>query len=169
MLQGVIVAIGATLLYILMRELRPRDALLGRVPGREGFYKLHRYPNGQPIAGMAIYLLQGNLQFFNADYVRLRIEETIKTLPEGTRWYIFDAGASAHIDSTAAAMLDDLCTFIEERGLKFGIVELHSAPRDILMRAGVLDRIGENMVFDDLEDAVAAFSVREGDIAPLKS
>lgn len=168
-LQGVIVAIGATLLYVLMRELRPRDALLGRVPGREGFYKLHRYPNGQPIAGMAIYLLQGNLQFFNADYVRTRIEETIKALPEGTHWYIFDAGAAAHIDSTAAAMLDDLCTFIEERGLKFGIVELHSAPRDILTRSGVIDRIGENMVFDDLEDAVAAFSASKGGTAPRKS
>lgn len=165
-LQGVIVAIGATLLYILMRELRPRDALLGRVPGREGFYKLHRYADGHPIPGMAIYLLQGNLQFFNADYVRIRIEETVKTLPEDTRWFIFDAGAAAHIDSTAATMLNDLCTFIEEQGLKFGIVELHSAPRDILMRSGVVDRIGENMVFDDLEDAVAAFSARKGETVP---
>ena len=162
-LQGVIVAVGATLLYILMRELHPRDALLGRLPGREGFYKLHRYPAAQPLPGMAIYLLQGNIQFFNADYVRLRIEETIAALPADTRWFIFDAGAAAHIDTTSATMLDEVRTFAEERRIKFGIVELHSAPRDILMRCGVVERIGADMIFDDLEDAVSAFAMTDGE------
>ena len=62
-LNGVIVAVGATLLYLLMKGLRPRDAMLGRIPGREGFYKLHRHREAQPIPGLAIYLLQGSLLF----------------------------------------------------------------------------------------------------------
>ncbi|KQU90842.1 sulfate transporter [Ensifer sp. Root31] len=156
-LHGVIFAIGATLLYILMKGLKPRDALLGRIPGREGFYKLHRYKDVRPIPGVAIYLLQGSLLFFNADHVRGRVEEIVKNLPADTRWFIFDAGAAAQIDSTAAAMLDDLRDFVEGRGLKFGIVELHSEPRETLLRSGVIDKIGNGMIFDDLEDAIAAF------------
>ncbi|MBM3090352.1 sulfate permease [Ensifer sp. T173] len=156
-LHGVIFAIGATLLYILMKGLTPRDALLGRIPGREGFYKLHRYKDVRPIPGVAIYLLQGSLLFFNADHVRGRVEEIVKNLPADTRWFIFDAGAAAQIDSTAAAMLDDLRDFVEGRGLKFGIVELHSEPRETLLRSGVIDKIGNGMIFDDLEDAIAAF------------
>ena len=42
MLNGVLVAIGATFAYLLHKMMYPRDALLGRVPGRDGFYKLHR-------------------------------------------------------------------------------------------------------------------------------
>ena len=156
-LHGVIFAIGATLLYILMKGLKPRDALLGRIPGREGFYKLHRYKDVRPIPGVAIYLLQGSLLFFNADHVRGRVEEIVKNLPADTRWFIFDAGAAAQIDSTAATMLDDLRDFVEGRGLKFGIVELHSEPRETLLRSGVIDKIGNGMIFDDLEDAIAAF------------
>ena len=157
-LQGVIIAVGATLLYLLMKGMRPRDAMLGRIPGRDGFYKLHRYPEARAIPGLAIYLVQGNLLFFNVEYVKSRIEDIITHLAPGTRWFIFDAGSTAHIDSTAATMLDEVCTFAGQRGLKFVIVELHSEPLDTLVRSGVVANVGSEMIFDNLEDAVSAFS-----------
>lgn len=159
-LQGVIVAVGATLLYLLMKGLKPRDALLGRIHGRDGFYKLHRYEEAKPIPGLAIYLLQGNLLFFNADYVRTRLEAIVANLAPGTRWLIFDASATAYIDSTGAASLDDVRALAVTRGIKFGIVELHSEPFETLERAGMLAKIGADMIFDDLEDLTAAWRLR---------
>ena len=41
-LNGVVIAIAATFAYLLHQMMYPRDALLGRVAGRDGFYKLHR-------------------------------------------------------------------------------------------------------------------------------
>ena len=161
-LNGVIVAVGATLLYLLMKSLRPRDAMLGRIPGREGFYKLHRHREAQPIPGLVIYLLQGSLLFLNADYVRSRMEEILSGLAPGTRWFIFDASAAAQIDSTAAVMLDDVRALAAERGVRFGIVELHSEPLEILERSGVVARVGPDMIFDDLEDVVGALSADLG-------
>ena len=35
------------------------------------------------------------------------------------------------VDSTAVVMLDDMHTLAEERGVKFGIVELHRDPLEI--------------------------------------
>ncbi len=157
-LNGVAIAVGATLLYLLMKDMWPRDAMLGRIPGREGFYKLHRYQNAHPIPGLAIYLLQGNLLFFNAEYVKGRLEDIIANLAPGTEWLIFNAGSTAHIDSTAVVMLDELHIIAEERGLKFAIVELHLEPLETLVRSGLVAKIGRDMIFDDLEDAVAAFS-----------
>ena len=162
-LNGVIVAISATLLYIIMKGLKPRDALLGRIPGREGFYKLHRYKDARPIPGLAIYLLQGSLLFFNVDYVQGRIREIVAGLDPQTEWLIFDAGATAQIDSTAVVMLDDVRAFAEEQGLRFGIVELHREPLDTLTRSGVATKIGADMIFDDLEDAVAAYADQRGE------
>jgi high affinity sulfate transporter 1 len=159
-LNGVVVAVGATLLYLLMKGLRPRDAMLGRIPGRDGFYKLHRHQNAQQIPGLAIYLLQGNLLFFNVDYVKGRIEEIIESLAPGTEWFIFDGSATAQIDSTAVVMLDDVHTFTEEKGLKFGFVELHREPLETLVRSGVAAKIGSEMIFEDIEDAAAAFTAK---------
>jgi SulP family sulfate permease len=157
-LNGVGVAVGATLLYLLMKGMKPRDAMLGRVPGREGFYKLHRDLGAQPVPGLAIYLLQGSLLFFNVDHVKSRIEDIVASLPPDARWLVFHAGATPQIDSTAVVLFDDLLTLAEARGLKFGLVEVHREPLDTLVRSGVAARIGPEMIFDDLAEAAAAFA-----------
>jgi high affinity sulfate transporter 1 len=157
-LKGVVVAVCATLFYVLMKEMMPRDALLGRIQGRDGLYKLHRYPQAKPVPGVVIYLLQGNLQFFNVEHVRGRIEEIFANLAPDTKGFVFDAGAVTQIDSTAAVFIDDIRKLAEDRGIKFAIVELHSEPLEILQRAGVVDSINPSMIFDDLDDAVNAFS-----------
>lgn len=156
-LSGVVLAVAATLLYVLLKEMRPRDALLGRIPGRPGFYKLHRTPDAQPVPGLTVCLIQGSLLFFNVDYVRERLENIAAELPAGTRWFVLDASAIAQVDSTAAAMLDELDDKFSERGMKLGIAELHKEPMAILERAGVLEKIGGSMVFEDLEDMASAF------------
>jgi sulfate permease, SulP family len=156
-LNGVIVAVVATLIYVILKEMRPRDAQLGRIAGRRGFYKLHRSERAQQIPGLAVCLVQGSLLFFNVDYVKSRLIEIAKGLSADTRWFVLDASAVVQADSTAAAMLDDLQTTFSERGLHFGIAELHQEPKEIFTRAGVIDKIGRDMIFEDLEEAVAAF------------
>lgn len=153
-LQGVIIAVVATLLYLVMEGMTPRDALLGRVPGRDGFYKLHRYPQAKPVPGVVIYLVQGSLLFYNAEHIKSRIEAIFATMSPDTRWFVLDAGAAAQIDSTAAVMLEEVRSMAEERGVKFAIVELHSEPLEVLRRSGVIARIGPAMIFDELEEAV---------------
>lgn len=161
-LSGVVVAVAATLLYVLLKEMRPRDALLGRIPGRNGFYKLHRSKVAQPVPGLAVCLVQGSLLFFNVDYVRERLESIARELPADTRWFVLDASAIAQVDSTAAAMLEELRADFAERGMALGIAELHKEPMAILERAGVLQRVGASMIFEDLEDVASAFVHRPG-------
>ena len=159
-LQGVVVAVAATLVYLLHRGLAPRDAVLGRIAGREGFYKLHRHKDAKPIPGMTLWLFQGSLLFFNAEHVKERLESLVAPMPAGS-WFILDATAIADIDSTAAAMLDDMLSLFAAKRVCFGIAELNSDPMGLLERSGVLDRIGRDMVFDDLEDATTAFEHRQ--------
>ncbi|HSI40738.1 MAG TPA: SulP family inorganic anion transporter [Xanthobacteraceae bacterium] len=155
-LNGVIVAVAATLAYVLLKEMRPRDAMLGRIPGRLGFYKLHRTPSARPLPGLAVCMIQGSLLFFNVDYVRERLKSLADELPAGTKRFVVDASAIAQVDSTAATMLDEAREDFAERGIALGIAELHKEPREILERAGVLQRIGTSMVFEDLEDIIPA-------------
>lgn len=155
-LNGVVIAIGATLVYLLHKLMYPRDAMLGRVSGREGFFKLHRTSDAAPVPGLAICLVQGSLLFFNTDYVQSRILSIADGLP-GTRWFLIDASAIAQIDSSAAAMVDEVRTELDKRGIAFGLAELHAEARAMLARAGVLEHVGQAMVFDSLEEAHDAF------------
>ena len=88
--------------------------------------------------------------------MRERLGSIANSLPAGS-WFVLDASAVVDIDSTATAMLEEALSLFEARHVRFGIAELHSEPLAILARSGVLERIGRAMVFDDLEDAYAAF------------
>jgi sulfate permease, SulP family len=156
-LSGMVVAISATLAYIILEEMQPRDAMLGRIPGRAGFFKLHRRKDAEPVPGLAVCLIQGSLLFFNVEYVKSRLEAIAQDLPPGTRWFILDAGAIVQVDTTAAAMLEDVRVSFAARGLTLGFAELHHEPMAILERSGLLAKIGKTMIFDDLEDVAAAY------------
>jgi MFS superfamily sulfate permease-like transporter len=156
-LAGVLIAIAATLIHILRRTMFPRDAMLGRVPGRDGFYKLHRTPEAQPVPGLVIFLIQGDLLFFNADYVQTRLRSILAETPTKTRWLLLDTGAMSQIDSTGADMFLEIAHECHDRGLQLALAELHAEARDILRRAGVIEYIGPAMVFDVLDDAYQAF------------
>ncbi len=156
-LNGVVVAVVATLVYLLLKSMYPRDALLGRVDGRDGFYKLHRVPAARPVPGLTLCLVEGTLLFYNADYVGGRLATIADGLGPDARWFVLDASAIVQIDSTGAAALDDFAGHLKARGIALGIVELHAEAKALLDRTGFVDRIGPTMLFDDLQDALAAF------------
>ena len=156
-LNGVVIAIAATFAYLLHQMMYPHDALLGRVAGRDGFYKLHRTAEAKPIPGMTICLIQGSLLFFNADHVKARLIAIADGLPAGTRWLVLDASAIVQVDSTAAAMLEEFRADLAASGVALGLAELHADVRGLLERAGLIAAIGPQMVFEDLDDALRAF------------
>jgi MFS superfamily sulfate permease-like transporter len=156
-LNGVLVAVGATFAYLLHKMMYPRDALLGRIPGRDGFYKLHRRPDARPVSGLVIALVQGDLLFFNADHVLARLRAIADDLPAATRWLVLDASAVTQVDSTAAAMLEEVRADLAGRGVALGLAELHADVLGLLDRAGLVAAVGPGMVFDDLDDALRAF------------
>ena len=162
-LNGVVIAIGATLAYLLRQMMFPHDAMLGLVPGRDGFYKLHRRPDARPVPGLALCVIQGSLLFFDADHVRARLDGIADDLPPGTRWFVLDASAIVQVDSTGAAMLQEVAADFAGRGIAFGIAELHAGPKALLERAGLVEQIGPAMIFEDLEDALCAFEGQGAD------
>ncbi len=159
-LNGVLISVAATLVYLLSKGMYPRDAMLGRIPGRDGFYKLHRTPQARPIPGIAIMLIQGNLVFFSADHVRDRLFQVGKSLPADTRWFIIDASAIVQADYTAVEMLKDMFENFQKRGLVTGVVKVHRDVMAVFERAGLIEIIGSEMVFDDLDDMVRAFRAK---------
>ena len=157
-LNGVIIAIAATLVYILQKSMFPHDALLGRIPGRDGFYKLHRTPAARPVFGLTICMIQGSLLFYNTDHVQERLRVIADELPADTRWLVIDASAMPQIDSTATIMLEEVHADLKNRGIALGLAELHTDARAMLSRAGVIDKIGSEMIFEGIEDALRAFN-----------
>jgi MFS superfamily sulfate permease-like transporter len=163
-LRGIVIAIVTTGVYLLTRVSRPSDALLGCIPGQNGFYKLHREPCAKAVPGLAVYLVQSSLLFFNIDYVRDRIRWIADRLPKSTQWFILDGQAVPIIDSTAAAVLGEIRDELSRRNLRFGIANLHTQPHELLARSGFLTSIGPEMLFARVEDAALALRTAPADV-----
>lgn len=161
-LAGVMVAIGATFAYLLHKMMRPRDAQLGRIPGRDGFYKLHRHPDARPVPGLVMTLIEGDLLFFNADHVQARLLAIADAAPAETRWFLLDMSAITQTDSTAAAMLEEFRADLAARGVRLAFAEFNTEVRDLLARAALVAAVGPDMIFDDLDDALRAFEANPG-------
>jgi len=159
-LQGVFIAIAATLAHLLWAASHPRLALLGRIQGSAGLYKLHRYPAAQPIPGLTIVVLQSALVFFNAEFAKLRLLKIAHATRGVDQWFILDAAAVNTIDSTGLAALEEVRAALAEYGVSFGIADLNSRARRIIDGSGMADRIGTDMIFASAEAAIAAFDAR---------
>jgi high affinity sulfate transporter 1 len=156
-LQGVFIAIAATLAHMVWSASHPRVALLGRIPGSPGLYKLHRYPEAEPVPGLTIVVLQSALVFFNADFVKKRLLKIASATRATDKWFVLDAAAMNAIDSTGVETLVDVQSRLAERHVAFGIADLNSRARHIVDRAGLGDRIGTLMIFPSAEAAAAAY------------
>ena len=127
-------AVFATFIWLVGAAARPRDALLGRIQGHDGFYKLHRHAESKSVPGVVIYLLQGPIIFFNCDYLRNRIRWIVNRVPVDTRHFILDASASNLLDSTGVVALSEIAADLARRGITFSVAELHNRPRILLER-----------------------------------
>ena len=72
-LGGVLIAVGLAMLKLLMLASKPHDAVLGVVPGRDGFENLATEPAARSIPGVVVFRFDGSLLFFNADYFASRV------------------------------------------------------------------------------------------------
>lgn len=153
-LNGVIVAIVATFVYLLRQTMFPRDGLLGRIAGRHGFFDLQRYPEARPVPGAAVFAVQGSILFYNADYVRIRLISVVKELPADTKCLVLDASAITQIDSTGATALEAVAELLAKRNIIFAFADLSDESRAILERAGVIKTVGAENIFNGREEAL---------------
>ncbi len=159
--QGIVVAILLSLADRTRRAARPRDAILGRVPGTD-----HWIPPdvGRPIEyvpGVIVYLIYAPLWYGNADYVRARVRQLVDTATEPVRALVFDANGISDIDYTGARTLGELAGELGHRGIVTGIARSSHLVHHDLKSSGLLKDIGPDRLFPTVEDAVRALS-RDG-------
>lgn len=161
-LAGVLIAITLSLLEMGQRLARPRDAVLGRVPGLAGMHDVSDYKAAQTLPGLVIYRYEAPLFFANIGDLRRRVQKVIdietKAYPEAPpRWFLLNAEANTQVDITATDGLRSLCEDLQAQGVKLGIVRIKRDLYTELDRAGVVELIGEDMLFPTLPVAEEAY------------
>jgi sulfate permease, SulP family len=158
LLQGILIAVGLSLLDFVRRAAIPHDAVIGRLRGRQGFFDVERFPSARTHPGIVVYRFDAPLFYANAERFLERARVLVDAAPSA-RWLVVDLSPTSDVDATGARTLLELHDELEARGVELVLVDLLSRVEDLLERAGVLERLGAGRVFDTAEEAIEAIGM----------
>ncbi len=164
--SGILVGIVLSLVMVLHASSRPYTALMGRLPGTDTFRNVERFHDAITQPGIVILRVDASLFFANSAYVKTRIKEVTSTTPP-TRVLILDLYPVNRIDSTALHVLGEQLSSLKERGIKVLFAGAKGPIRDIMRRAGVVEKIGDDCFFHEVSDAAATAATYIDDPAKL--
>ena len=163
---GILLAIVLSILYRTWRSARPRDALLGRVPGTTVWWALKERPDAQTVPGVVAYRLDAPLYFANATRFRDRVREAVAAATPPPSLFVLDSSGIDDVDFTGGRMLLQVVHELHARGVDFAVARATGdAPRDTA-RAGLHRHVADDHIFLTVDDAVRALGPKEGAAAP---
>ena len=154
-LEGMIIGLVASLVFVVYQSSRPHLASVGRIPGAPGAYSdLDRHPENTAVPGVLILRLHGALYYANALTVRDQIRAMVEATDPQPRALVLDLGAQDTLDLTSAKILIALGRELHDRGVAAYLTDVHAPALAFARSVGVLDVIDADHVFPTIDLAV---------------
>jgi SulP family sulfate permease len=101
--------------------------------------------------GVEVFEVYGSLFFGAVD----QFSETIRAIEKTPKVFILVTKNLLAIDATGIRALEDLYSQMKDQGTRLIISGIHKQPLFAIANSGLLDKIGEDMVFESLDEALA--------------
>uniref|UniRef100_J3N2R5 STAS domain-containing protein n=1 Tax=Oryza brachyantha TaxID=4533 RepID=J3N2R5_ORYBR len=152
---GLAIAVGISILRILLFAARPKTTVLGKIPSSTNFRRMDQYTAAQAVPGLLVLRIDSPIYFTNASYLRERImrwisyeEDRIKAEGlESLKCLVLDMGAVAGMDTSGTKMLEDLKKNLDRSGVQIALANPGSEIMRKLDKSDVLGLIGDEWIF----------------------
>jgi high affinity sulfate transporter 1 len=160
-LDGVVIAVLASIVMLLWRASRPHVAFLGRIPGTNRFSDIARHPDNEPLPGVLAFRVQSSLLYFNVDYVLETVRNQAQTQPS-LRRVICDLSNVPYVDIAGAHMLRRLHDELSALNMDLKIVEAHGPTRDVLRAEGLEQLVGSITRYGGIAELIGDQTIVKG-------
>ncbi len=146
-LDGIVVAVLASLVALVYRSFRPNTAVLGRLRAEEGdedygFRDVSRHAGLETYPGLLVFRFDQEIFFANAMLFRDALRRAIAAAETPVEAVLVDAGAITHVDTTGLDMLRELAAELRTRGIRLMLARVKSPVMGTLERSEMVDVIG---------------------------
>jgi SulP family sulfate permease len=152
--EGILLGIGASMLFMLFRLSRPEVAELGHIPGTQIYQNLERKQQAKRFEEVIILRVDASFSFVNADYFKKFILEQSHKQRRDIHFVVIDGSSINDLDTTA---IDSVATIVDTlRGwdIELYFTGLKGPVRDVVKRSGLRDKIGRNHFYQTSHDAI---------------
>ena len=155
-LNGLLLAIGQSLLGLVYRSMQVQVDEMGRVDGEKAAWgSVANDPTRRTYSGVAVVRPDGPLFWANANLVVQRIE-TLARGREHLRAVVLDLEATNQMDTTSAERLQQMMQRLRGTGIDLYLVRVFGNVREVLTRSGFLDELGPGHVWHSIAAGVKA-------------
>ena len=155
-LNGLLLAVGQSLLGLIYRSMQVEIDEMGRVDGEKAAWgSVSNDPSRRTYRGVTVLRPDGPLFWANANSVVQHIE----TLVHGRRHVhavVLDLEATNQMDTTTAERLQQMMLRLRLKGIDLYLVRVFGNVRDVLTRSGFLDEMGPDHVWHSIAAGVKA-------------
>ncbi len=150
---GVLLAVLLAILDRTWRSARPRDDVLGRLPGTTVWWSVRERPDAQTVPGVLCYRFDAPLYFANATRFRDRVRELVAAA-KPLSLVVLDASAVDDIDYTGGQVFLRVVHELHQAGIDLAVARATGeAPRDVA-HSGLRRHIGRDHIFITVDEAV---------------
>lgn len=156
---GIGIAVVASIVVVAVRMMTPHTAELGRLPGTTLYRNVERFPEAERVPGVAVLRFDVSLSYLNVEFLKRRVQRLVDGSDDGLRAIVLDASGVNDIDTSALEAFTELAQDLDERGIAVHLAGVKGPVRDVLMRSGTYQQLGDR-VHDQVHDAVLALTPR---------
>ena len=153
-LQGVLIGVGISMIWLVAVSALPYIPELGRKPGTQAFYDLAAHSDCETIPGLKVLRFDGGLFFVNADALADRLRQIRVESPTGLDGVVLSMEGVNFLDTEGADSLKAIAQAGGEAGIDLYLARLKPQVVEVLERDGFFDLVGSDHVHDDIHAAV---------------
>ncbi len=155
-LNGLLIAIGQSLLGLVYRSMQVHIDEMGKVPGEKAAWgALASDPLRTTVKRVCVLRLDGPLFWANANSVVDRIEHVTLARP-GVRALVIDLEATTQLDTTTSERIRQLVHTLRGHAIEVFFVRVHGRVRGVLERSGVAELTGPDRMWRSISAGVKA-------------
>jgi SulP family sulfate permease len=159
--QGILIGVALSLGVIIFRTTMPHFAVMGKLPDKPHYKNINRFDGLEVRPDVLIMRFDARLYFANVSYFKDKIEQQIELKGPALKLFILDANSINGIDSSGMHALEEIHDYCRARGITFFLASLKGPVRDVLSKADLTDKFGEDHFFMRVQHAVDYFDHKD--------
>jgi high affinity sulfate transporter 1 len=154
--QGIGVAVGLAILDRTRLSARPQLHVLGRLPGTTSWVPLSAAGQTEQQPGVLAVLFAAPLWYANAIHFRSEMTQARERAGDSARLIVLDTLGMHDLDYTGSRELGRILDELDTERIDFALARVGASAHAGLAHSGLLARIGEDHLFDSVDEAVRA-------------
>jgi MFS superfamily sulfate permease-like transporter len=151
---GMTLSIVLSMLHSITMIVRPKCAVLARVPGTTVWWALENDEPGEHVPGIVVFAPGAPITFMNAAAIRRALNDAVAAA-EPCRLVVIEANGVIDLDFTGAQILRHAIANLHARGIDVAIARLESARAAAsVRRSGLAGVLGGGRIFRSVDEAI---------------